>query len=90
MEKVVKIISLRDIQNDFEYWMSKTDVERINAIEFLRNQYIKYNTNVEPRLQRVCSIVNRKQSWLIRNKSNQYLLYNPSLQPKMSSTTPRL
>jgi len=40
--------------------MSKTPQERIDAIEFLRTHYIKY-TNAEPRLQRVCTIINRKE-----------------------------
>jgi hypothetical protein len=60
MEKVVKIISLRDRGNDYAFWMTKTEQERIDAIELLRSFYIKSNFNVEPRLQKVCTIINKK------------------------------
>jgi hypothetical protein len=62
MEKVVKIISLRDRGNDYAFWMTKTEQERIDAIELLRSFYIKSNFNVEPRLQKVCTIINKKNS----------------------------
>jgi hypothetical protein len=61
MEKVLKITKLKDQQNDYAYWMSKTPLERLNAIELLREQYIKYNKDVQPGFQRVCKIINRKQ-----------------------------
>jgi hypothetical protein len=60
MEKVVKIISLRDRGNDYAFWMTKTEQERIDAIELLRSFYIKSNFNVEPRLQKVCTIIKTK------------------------------
>jgi hypothetical protein len=60
MEKALRIISLKDKQSDYSYWMSKSFIERLNAIELLRNQYIKFNKDVQPRLQRVCRIVNQK------------------------------
>ena len=62
MEKVLKIVSLKDRQSDFEYWMTKSITERLAAIEFLREQYINFNKDVQPRLQRVCRIINQKQS----------------------------
>jgi len=62
MEKSVKIIHLKDESTDFIYWMSKTDTERLQAVETLRQQYINYKNDVQSRLQRVYRIVNQKQS----------------------------
>ena len=56
---------MNDEQNDFEYWMSKSHQERIDAIEALRSQY-PYITkglekqNVQPRLQRVLKVIKQK------------------------------
>lgn len=61
MEKVVKIVHLKDRNTDFQYWMSRSETERLEAIETLRNQFINYK-DVKPRLQRVCRIINQKQS----------------------------
>jgi hypothetical protein len=60
MEKVVKIVSLKDRSTDFLFWSEKTDQERLDAIEILRMQYIKFRIDVEPGFQRVCRIVNKK------------------------------
>lgn len=62
MEKVIKKTSTRDKQSDLEYWLTKTPQERLDALEFLRQQYINFNKNVQPRLQRVCTITNQKPS----------------------------
>ncbi len=60
MERVVKIISLNDRSTDFAFWCGKTDLERLEAIELLRLQYIKFKSDVEPGFQRVCRIINKK------------------------------
>jgi hypothetical protein len=61
MEKVVTIKKLHDKGNDFLFWKNKSELERLEAIELLRLQYIKYIfKDVQPRFQRVCSIINRK------------------------------
>jgi len=60
MEKVVKIVSLKDRSTDFLFWSEKTDQERLAAVEILRMQYIKFRTDVEPGFQRVCRIINKK------------------------------
>ena len=60
MEKVLKIISLHDNRSDFEFWITKSDSERLQAIEFLRQQYFSFKKDVQPRLQRVCRIINKK------------------------------
>jgi hypothetical protein len=62
MIKVLKIVSLKDKHSDFAYWTTKSLKERLDAIEFLREQYIKFKKDVQPRLQRVCRIINQKQS----------------------------
>lgn len=62
MEKVIKKTTTREKQSDFEYWLTKTHKERLDALEFLRQQYINFNKNVQPRLQRVCTITNPKPS----------------------------
>jgi hypothetical protein len=62
MEKVIKKTSTREKQSDLDYWLTKTPQERLDALEFLRQQYINFNKNVQPRLQRVCTITNQKPS----------------------------
>jgi hypothetical protein len=61
MDKVLRIVSLKDRNSDFIYWQSRTDLERLDAIEFLRAQYIKFRKDVQPGFQRVCRIVDQKQ-----------------------------
>ena len=62
MEKTVTIANLKDRNTDFQYWMSRSETERLEAIETLRNQFINFKKDVKPRLQRVCRVVNQKQS----------------------------
>jgi len=57
MEKILKIVPLHEQPNDYEYWISRPVSERIDAIEILRNQYIKLRRDVVPRLQRVCRVI---------------------------------
>ena len=61
MEKALKILHLKDTNTEFKFWSSKTEVERIEAIETLRQQYINYRKDVHSRLQRVYRIINQKQ-----------------------------
>lgn len=56
----IKIKSLHDKSNDFNFWLKKSYEERLKAIEFLRQQYIKYKYDFQPRLQRVIRIVKMK------------------------------
>lgn len=58
LEKVITITDKKSSGFDRAYWMSKTEQERIEAIEFLRQQYIEY-TNAPQRLQRVLTVVKR-------------------------------
>jgi hypothetical protein len=59
MEKVVSIRHLKDKQNDYAFWLTKTPAERIEAIEFLRLQYLALNKNAPQRLQRILRIVDK-------------------------------
>jgi hypothetical protein len=58
MEKVLKIISKKMQKSDIDFWLGKSYIERLEAIEFLREQYINYK-NVDKRLQRFCRIINK-------------------------------
>jgi hypothetical protein len=65
IEKVVTIKSMREDPNashdDYLYWMTKTIPERIAAVEQLRADYMRGLPDVDQRLQRVCTIVQRKR-----------------------------
>ena len=61
MDKMLKITHLKDRKTDYDFWQTKTAIERLNAIEFLRQQYINLKEDVQPRLQRVCRIINKVQ-----------------------------
>jgi hypothetical protein len=62
MEKVLKITSVKEKQTDYSYWLTKTPLERLAAIEFLRQQFIDQKNEFQSGLQRVCKVTNRKQS----------------------------
>lgn len=57
MEKVVRIINMKDDKGDREYWITKTPAERIDAIEVLREQYMRFKGNVQQGFQRVCRVI---------------------------------
>jgi len=59
MEKVVKITTLQDQKSDFAYWSTRSITERLDTIEILRQQYFNLKSDVQPRLQRVCRIINK-------------------------------
>lgn len=49
-------------ESDLAYWKQKTPLERIQSLEDLRHQYIKFFLNgVQPRFQRVYKITQLKQ-----------------------------
>jgi hypothetical protein len=43
-----------------EYWRTKTPEERLEALEFLRQQYIQLHFETPPTFQYVCRIIKRK------------------------------
>jgi hypothetical protein len=62
-KNAVAMRPLHDTANaDRNYWLSRTIVERSEALEFLREQYIAmtYETP-RPEFQRICRIVERKR-----------------------------
>lgn len=59
MEKVLKITTLKESTSDFAYWSTKNPNERLHTIEILRQQYLSFKKDVQPRLQRVCRIINK-------------------------------
>ncbi|WP_171608817.1 hypothetical protein [Limnovirga soli] len=61
MDKMLKIVNLKDRNTDFAFWQTQTDLQRLQAVETLRQQYIKFKSDVQPRLQRVYRIVNKTQ-----------------------------
>ena len=61
MDKVVKITTLNNKNSDFEYWISKSYLDRLLAIEYLRSQYIKFLKDAKPGFQRVCRIIDQTQ-----------------------------
>jgi len=59
MEKVVTIVKLKEKHSDYQFWQTKDFKARLEAIELLRSQFIKFRKDVQPRLQRVCRIINQ-------------------------------
>jgi hypothetical protein len=55
---VFKVMSLSDISDDKEYWLSKTPQERLEAVELMRR--IIYGDEAAKRLQRVLEITQRQ------------------------------
>jgi len=63
IKKVIKIQSLDEhkknsVKDDLDYWLSKTQEERIAAVEYLRRQ----NHGNTARLQRSLKVIKRSQS----------------------------
>ncbi|MFZ1686183.1 MAG: hypothetical protein WAU70_02105 [Flavobacteriales bacterium] len=58
MEHTVRIIDRDLVVNDSAFWRSRPATERLEALEMLRQQYIRH-INAEQRLQRVCRVVER-------------------------------
>jgi hypothetical protein len=61
MEKVFRITPLKNQHSDYQYWVSRSIEERLNAIEILRQQYLEFNKNAQSRLQRVCRIIKKNK-----------------------------
>ena len=60
LERHIKITGHDTKEEDKAYWKSKTPEERMAALEFLRQQYIKAY-GLPQRLQRVYRVVERKK-----------------------------
>jgi len=55
------VTTLQDEENDTKYWLSRTPEERIQAVEFFRQQMYAYDPATE-RLQRVFETAEFKTS----------------------------
>ncbi|MFM2385998.1 MAG: hypothetical protein RL660_755 [Bacteroidota bacterium] len=59
MEKVVKISKLKEGFSDYNFWKLKSDLEKLEAVEVLRKQYINYKQYADTRLQRICRVISK-------------------------------
>ncbi|MCF6270636.1 MAG: hypothetical protein L3J41_13060 [Melioribacteraceae bacterium] len=62
MEKKLKIISMKDEQNDFSYWITKSYQERIDAIEAYRKKIMKIIDEVEINFIGLNELIKNKQA----------------------------
>jgi hypothetical protein len=63
IEKVITKTKLSEQKSDFAFWQSKSYVERLTALEEIRQEYNNWKyTDAEQRFQRVYRIVKLKQS----------------------------
>ncbi|MBU2444406.1 MAG: hypothetical protein KJ666_02370 [Bacteroidetes bacterium] len=59
MVKVVKKIKLKESNNDFNYWQTKSYEERLITLEEIRQEFNSWKYSDEQRFQRVYTIVKR-------------------------------
>jgi hypothetical protein len=60
VQRVVNIKSLREPDDDLEYWLSQPIENRFAALEYLRQQWMSMQAHAaEQRFQRVCTIAQR-------------------------------
>lgn len=59
MEKVVHKRKLHEKESSYDYWRTRPIVERLQAIETSRRQYMEHIGYVEQGVRRVCRIVKR-------------------------------
>lgn len=57
---VIKKIKLKDIKTDFLYWQNQPLESRLEFLEEIRQEYIKWKYGNQQRFQRVYSIVKQK------------------------------
>lgn len=48
-----------DEPTDFAYWQSRPPIERLEALEAIRREYILWKYGSFPRFQRVCRVIKR-------------------------------
>ena len=59
IHKVYTKVNLHEQKNDFAYWQAQPYQARLDALEQIRQEYHRWKYDVEPRLQRVYTIVKR-------------------------------
>ena len=58
---MLKIVILKDRNTDFRFWQTQTELQRLEAIEILRQQYINFRKDAQQGFQRVYRITNKTQ-----------------------------
>lgn len=59
LARVVRKVSLKQTSSDAAYWRAQPYVERLRALEEIRQEYHRWKQDAESRLQRVYRIVKR-------------------------------
>ncbi len=61
MEKTIKVINLSDAdQLDIKYWKSKTPKEKLDILQYLREEYYSFKNENRKGFQRVYRIIEQK------------------------------
>lgn len=58
IRKEARFVNMREEQSNLEYWLSKTPIERLSAVETLRKRY-ELLIGPQPGLQRVYRVVKK-------------------------------
>lgn len=53
MDNVIRVINMKDDHGDRGFWLTKSPAERIDAVEILREQFVRFKGDVQQGLQRV-------------------------------------
>lgn len=57
---IIKKIKLKDKKSDFQYWQSQPFEARLETLEKIREEYIGWKYDNQPRFQRFYSITKQK------------------------------
>lgn len=61
MEKTIKVLDINEADElDAEYWRSRTPSERLDMLQYLREEYYTFKNENRKRFQRVLRIVEQK------------------------------
>ena len=61
VRKVVRVTTNLDQPSDYEYWITRSIAERLDAVEMLRQSYLSFRTDVPARLQRVYRVTQQSR-----------------------------
>lgn len=53
----IKILKIYEVRSDFAFWQTRPCEERLAALESIRNDYIKWAYDIQPRFQRVYRVI---------------------------------
>ena len=59
-KSAIKIVKIDQAGSDFTYWQTRSIEERLYTLETIRNEYIAWAYDTEPRFQRVYRIIKQK------------------------------